>query len=108
MIATVASATILGARGHPVTVEVHVAPTGLPGLTMLGLPDESCREARDRVRAAITSAGLEWPNKKVVVNLAPPQFRKAGSGLDVAIAGRLPGRVRHDPTPGARRPRVRR
>jgi magnesium chelatase family protein len=86
MIATVAAATILGARGHPVTVEVHVAPTGLPGLTMLGLPDESCREARDRVRAAVTSSNLQWPNKKIVVNLAPPQFRKSGSGLDLAIA----------------------
>jgi magnesium chelatase family protein len=86
MIATIAAATILGARGHPVTVEVHVAPTGLPGFTMLGLPDESCREARDRVRAAITSAGMKWLDKKVVVNLAPPQFRKVGSGLDVAIA----------------------
>ena len=43
MIATIAAATILGARGHPVTVEVHVSGLGLPGFTMLGLPDESCR-----------------------------------------------------------------
>ena len=86
MIATVAAATIVGARGHPVTVEVHVSTTGLPGFTMLGLPDESCREARDRVRAAVMSAGIKWPDKKIVVNLAPPQFRKIGSGLDVAIA----------------------
>ena len=85
MIATIASATILGARGHPVTVEVHVGQ-GLPGFTMLGLPDESCREAKDRVRAAVSSSGLDWPNKKIVVNLAPPQFRKVGSGLDVAVA----------------------
>jgi magnesium chelatase family protein len=53
---------------------------------MLGLPDESCREARDRVRAAVMSAGFKWADKKIVVNLAPPQFRKVGSGLDVAIA----------------------
>lgn len=86
MIATVAAATILGARGHPVTVEVHVSQHGLPGFTMLGLPDESCREARDRVRAAVMSAGFRWADKKIVVNLAPPQFRKVGSGLDVAIA----------------------
>jgi magnesium chelatase family protein len=86
MFATVASATILGARGHPVTVEVHVSSHGLPGFTMLGLPDESCREARDRVRAALASSGVKWPDKKIVVNLAPPQFRKAGSALDVAIA----------------------
>jgi magnesium chelatase family protein len=86
MIATVAAATILGARGHPVTVEVHVSALGLPGFTMLGLPDESCREARDRVRAAVQSSGFKWPDKKVTVNLAPPHYRKAGSGLDVAIA----------------------
>lgn len=85
MIASVDAATILGARGHPVTVEVHVSQ-GLPAFTMLGLPDESCREARDRVRAAVMSAGFRWPEKKIVVNLAPPQFRKTGSGLDVAIA----------------------
>jgi magnesium chelatase family protein len=85
MIASVDAATIVGARGHAVTVEVHVGK-GLPGFTMLGLPDESCREARDRVRAAITSAGFDFPEKKVIVNLAPPQFRKNGSGLDVAIA----------------------
>jgi magnesium chelatase family protein len=86
MIATIDAATILGARGHPVTVEVHVSDTGLPVFTMLGLPDESCREARDRVRAATMSAGLKFPDKKIVVNLAPPQFRKTGSGLDVSIA----------------------
>ena len=85
MIATVEAATILGARGHPVTVEVHIAK-GLPGFTMLGLPDESCREARDRVRAAVMSSGFAWPDKKVTVNLAPPHYRKSGSGLDVAIA----------------------
>lgn len=86
MIASIDAATILGARGHRVSVEVHVSGQGLPGFTMLGLPDESCREARDRVRAAVMSAGFQWPEKKIVVNLAPPQFRKTGSGLDVAIA----------------------
>lgn len=86
MIASIDAATILGARGYRVTVEVHVSGQGLPGFTMLGLPDESCREARDRVRAAVMSAGLTWPERKIVVNLAPPQFRKTGSGLDVAIA----------------------
>jgi magnesium chelatase family protein len=85
VIATVPSATILGARGHPVTVEVHVGK-GLPGFAILGLPDESCREARDRVRAAVSSSLYEWPEKKITVNLAPPLYRKTGSGLDVAIA----------------------
>lgn len=85
MIATVESATIVGARGHCVTVEVHVG-RGLPGFVILGLPDEACREARDRVRAALLSSGFEWPDRKVTVNLAPPHHRKSGSGLDLAIA----------------------
>jgi magnesium chelatase family protein len=85
MIATIRSATILGARGHPVSVEVHVAK-GIPGFSMLGLPDESCREARDRVRAAIITSGFGWPDKKITVNLAPPSYRKTGSGLDLPIA----------------------
>ena len=85
MIATVRSATILGARGHPVSVEVHVAK-GIPGFAMLGLPDESCREARDRVRAAIITSAFGWQDKKITVNLAPPSYRKTGSGLDLPIA----------------------
>ena len=64
MIAAVSSATILGARGFSVQVEVHVG-RGLPGFSMLGLPDEACREARDRVRAAVLSSGLNWPNQKI-------------------------------------------
>lgn len=85
MIAAIPSATIVGARGYPVSVEVHVGK-GIPGLTMLGLPDESCREARDRVRSAVYAAGYQWPEKKIVVNLAPPHYRKVGSGLDLAVA----------------------
>lgn len=86
MIASIPSATIVGARGYPVSVEVHVGTDGLPGFTMLGLPDESCREARDRVRSAIATSDYLWPKKKITVNLAPPLYRKTGSGLDVAVA----------------------
>lgn len=85
MIATVPSATLLGVQGRPVTVEVHVS-SGLPGFTIVGLPDASCREARDRVRAALLSSGLPWPLKRVTVNLAPSGLRKAGSQLDLAVA----------------------
>jgi magnesium chelatase family protein len=59
---------------------------GLPGFTIVGLPDEACREARDRVRAALLSSGCEWPNRKITVNLAPSSQRKAGAGLDLALA----------------------
>ena len=85
MLATVRSATLAGVWGHPVSVEVHVT-SGLPGFTVVGLPDASCREARDRVRAAITSSGLTWPMKRITVNLAPSDVPKAGAGLDLAVA----------------------
>jgi magnesium chelatase family protein len=85
MFSAIASASVLGAEGQPVTVEVHVS-SGLPGFTIVGLPDESCRESRDRVRAAFLSSSLPWPAKRITVNLAPTTRRKGGSGLDLAIA----------------------
>jgi magnesium chelatase family protein len=100
--ASVPSATLLGVDGRPVRVEVH-ASSGLPGFTIVGLPDTTCREARDRVRAAFLSSSLTWPSMRVTVNLAPPALRKAGAGLDLAIAvgllvasDQLPGRCLAD------------
>jgi len=83
--AIVPSATLLGVDGHAVNVEVHVS-VGLPAFNVVGLPDTSCREARDRVRAALLSSGLPWPHRRITVNLAPSGLRKVGSGLDLAIA----------------------
>ena len=85
MLAAVRSATVFGVEGRPVIVEVHVS-TGLPGFLIVGLPDEACRESRDRVRAAFLTTGLGWPSCKIIVNLAPSSQRKGGSGLDLAIA----------------------
>lgn len=85
MLATIPSATVLGVEGRPITVEVHVSD-GLPSFTVVGLPDASCRESRDRVRAALLSSGLAWPAKRITVNLAPTSVRKVGSGLDLATA----------------------
>jgi magnesium chelatase family protein len=85
VIAQVPSATLLGVEGHPVTVEVHVT-NGLPSFTVVGQPDASCREARDRVRAALLSSGLRWPDRRITVNLAPTSVRKVGAALDLAIA----------------------
>lgn len=85
MFASISSAVLHGAVGHPIRVEVHVGK-GLPGFTISGLPDESVREARDRVRAAIHSSGLPYPTIRITVNLAPSDQRKTGSGLDLAIA----------------------
>ena len=85
MLASVASATLLGVDGQPVTVEVPVS-NGLPSYTVVGLPDTAIRESRERVRAAILSAGLEWPQRRITVNLAPGGVRKHGAGLDLAVA----------------------
>lgn len=85
MLATIPSATLLGVDGWPITVEVHTS-NGIPAFTVVGLPDASCREARDRVRAALLSSGLRWENRRVTVNLAPSGMRKSGAGLDLPIA----------------------
>lgn len=85
MLATIASSVVQGVDGHPVTVEVHVS-NGLPGYTLVGLPDASCRESRDRVRAAVLSSGFKWPARRVTINLAPTGLRKQGASLDLPIA----------------------
>jgi magnesium chelatase family protein len=85
VLASVGSATLFGVEGRPVRVEVHVS-SGLPGFTVVGQPDTTCREARDRVRAALLSSGLKWPMARVTVNLAPPGLRKVGTCLDLPIA----------------------
>ncbi len=85
MLAIIASATLLGVDGRQVSVEVHVCP-GLPCFNIVGLPDTACREARDRVRAALSSTGIRWPQRRITVNLAPSGVRKNGAGLDLAVA----------------------
>src|ERR1700683_2717257 len=83
--AVIASATLTGATARAVSVEVHVS-NGLPGFTIVGLPDAAVRESRDRVRAALLSSHLLWPARRVTVNLAPSGVRKTGAGLDLPIA----------------------
>lgn len=85
MLASIPSATLLGVDGQPVWVEVHVSD-GLPGYSVVGLPDTAGRESRERVRAALLSSGMDWPLKRITVNLAPGNVRKTGAGLELAIA----------------------
>jgi len=85
VLASVRSATLLGIDGHAVTVEVHVSQ-GLPSFHVVGLPDTAVRESRERVRAAVLSSHLEWPNRRITVNLAPGGLRKQGAGLELAAA----------------------
>lgn len=85
MLATVHSATLHGIEGRVIRVEVDVAP-GLPGFTIVGLPDAALQESRERVRGAIRNSGLAFPPRRITVNLAPADLRKAGASLDLAIA----------------------
>jgi magnesium chelatase family protein len=85
VLATLLSATLQGLSGAVVRVEVDVAP-GLPGFTIVGLPDAALGEARERVRGAIRNAGFIHPPRRITVNLAPAELRKAGASLDLAIA----------------------
>ena len=89
---------LVGMTGHLVEVEAHLAAS-VPGFTLVGLPDTSLAESRDRVRAAVASTGLVLPQRKVTVNLSPASLPKSGSGYDLAIAVAMlagAGLVRHE------------
>jgi magnesium chelatase family protein len=85
MYGRVAGVTLLGVGGRPIVVEAHVG-RGLPSLTITGLPGAAVNDARERIRPAVEHAGLEWPLRRVVVNLAPANLRKDAPGLDLPIA----------------------
>lgn len=82
------SAAVVGVRAIPVSVEVVVS-NGLPGFSIVGMPDAAVRESQERVRAAIRACGFAMPGDKVVVNLAPSAMKKAGSGFDLPIAAAI-------------------
>jgi magnesium chelatase family protein len=85
MLAAVRGAVLEGVDGRVVTVEVCVS-NGLPAYTVVGLPDTAGRESRERVRAAMLSSQLEYPQTRITVNLAPASVRKSGAGLELAVA----------------------
>ena len=85
MLSKIKSYGLMGMEGFPVMVEVYVS-NGLPSYDTVGLPDAAVRESRERVRAAIRNSGLEFPAKRVTVNLAPADLRKEGSMYDLPIA----------------------
>ncbi|MGY0399661.1 MAG: YifB family Mg chelatase-like AAA ATPase [Ostreibacterium sp.] len=84
-LATVLSRTQNGMQSLPITIEVHLA-NGLPGFTVVGLPEATVRESKDRVRAAIQNSGFTFPNKRITVSLAPADIPKEGSRFDLGIA----------------------
>jgi magnesium chelatase family protein len=88
VLATAQTFTLDGISARPVQVEIDVH-RGLPAFSVVGLPDPAVREARERVRAALVNCGFEFPLHRIVANLAPASLRKAGPGLDLAMAAAL-------------------
>lgn len=84
-IATTKAIALNGIKGEVVTVEVDIAD-GLPGYSLLGLPDAALNESRERVRAALVNSAQVWPNRKVTISLLPAWLPKSGSGFDLPIA----------------------
>jgi len=77
------SVALIGVTGHVVEIEADIA-NGLPAVIVVGLPDTALREARDRIRAAITNSREEWPQRKITVGLSPASLPKRGSWFDLA------------------------
>ena len=85
MLACTRTAAVFGIEAHTVQVEVDVS-FGLPSFNVVGLPDASVRESRDRIRSAIRNSGFDFPAHRITVNLAPADIRKAGASFDLPIA----------------------
>src|SRR6266540_1959570 len=85
MLARVYSCAVIGLEGVIVEVEVDYT-NGLPGMTIVGLPDAAVQESRERVQTAVKNAGLHFPRHRIVVNLAPASVRKEGPAYDLPIA----------------------
>jgi magnesium chelatase family protein len=82
---TTRAVALVGLSGHVVEVQAHLAAS-VPGFVLVGLPDAALSESRDRVRAAVTSSGIPWPQRKITINLSPAALPKSGTGFDLAIA----------------------
>ena len=86
MLAKTETVAIVGADAALVVVEVHCADHGVPGVSIVGLPAKSVREAEHRTKSALSSAGCRWPSRRITANLAPGGLRKDGPHFDLALA----------------------
>ena len=97
-LATVMSRASVGIEAPPVQVEVHITG-GLPKFAIVGLPEATVRESKDRVRSAIINSRFEFPKRRITVNLAPAELPKDGSRFDLPIAAGIlaaTGQLCHD------------
>ena len=83
------SVALYGVDGRLVEIESDIG-LGLPGVHLVGLPDASLHESKDRVRAAVVNSGRTWPNRRITLALSPATLPKAGSGFDLAKVNVIP------------------
>ena len=84
MLAKILSSAVIGIDGYLVEVEVDIA-RGLPTFTIVGLPEASVKESKERVKAAIANSGYGFPDDRITVNLAPANIKKEGTGFDLFL-----------------------
>lgn len=85
MLSKIHSVAIWGIEGYDVSVEVDISK-GIPGISIVGLPDQAVKESKDRIKPAIKNSGFEFPQSKITINLAPADFKKEGSYFDLPVA----------------------
>lgn len=87
MLSKIKSIVLNGLDGNLVEIQTDIS-NGIPEFEIVGLPDTTVREAKKRIKAGIKNSGIEFPNKKILINLAPANIRKEGSCFDLAMATR--------------------
>ena len=85
MLAKVSSFGILGIEAYPVEIEIDIS-FGLPAISLIGLPDLTIRESKERLKPAIKNSGFRWPPERITVSLAPSDVKKEGASFDLAVA----------------------
>lgn len=87
MLSKIKSIVLNGLDGNIVEIQTDIS-NGIPEFEIVGLPDTTVKEAKKRIRTGIKNSGIEFPNKKILINLAPANIRKEGSSFDLAMAVR--------------------
>ncbi len=94
MLSKIKSITLNGLDGNLIEIQTDIS-NGIPEFDIVGLPDVTVKESKKRIKSAIKNSGIEFPNKKILINLAPANIRKEGSGFDLAILTRNINRNRY-------------
>lgn len=85
MLAKVSSFGILGLEAYPVEIEIDIS-VGLPAISLIGLPDLTIRESRERLKPALKNSGFNWPAERITISLTPSDIKKEGASFDLAVA----------------------